>query len=170
MKNILYIFAFAVLCLACQADKTAYVDTEELLTEYEELKQARDKFTKENDDIIGDLELKIQSYQIKADLFQKNGPNMSPRKQQEKANELQAEGQQIQQERQARLGKLQVESQRVIDSIITKVRDKVKSYGKANGYTYIYGSNDAGSVLYGKEENDLTQTILGELNASFKGN
>ena len=92
-----------------------------------------------------------------------------PRKQQEeKYNELAAEAQQLQQERQNRMGKFQVESQRTIDSLITKVKDKVKAYGKANGYSYIYGSNDAGSVLYGKDELDVTEQILTELNTTYK--
>ncbi len=168
MKKIGIVVLVAFLSIACQTEKTGYVDTEKLLTEYEELKDAKDKFTRQNDEILGELEIKIKAYQIKEDLFRKNGPSMSRSKQEEKYNELNAEAQQLQQERQAKLGKLQVESQGVIDSLITKVRDRVKAYGKTNGYSYIYGSNDAGSVLYGKEELDLTASILAELNAAYK--
>ena len=168
MKKFALTFLLGVLFLSCQNEKTGYVDTEELFEGYEELTEVRDRFNKENDNILNDLELKIKSYQIKEDLFRKNGPTMSRSKQEERYNELQAEAQQIQQERQTRLGKLQVDSQRVIDSLITKVKDKVATYGEQNGYTYIFGSNDAGSVLYGIEGNDLTQTILSELNASYK--
>ena len=169
MKKLVGLFILAILFVGCQEQKTGYVDTEKLLEDYKELKDARDRFNKSNDNILSDLELKIQSYQIKEDLFRKNGPSMPRAKQEERYNELQAEAQQIQQERQSRLGKLQVEGQREIDSIIKKVKDRVKTYGEQNDYTYIYGSNDAGSVLYGKEENDLTQTILDELNATHKG-
>ena len=92
---------------------------------------------------------------------------MSRKKQEATYNELGAEAQQLQQERQARIGQLQVESQKVIDSLITKVKDKVKAYGKKNGYSYIYGSNDAGSVLYGKDELNLTEAILTEMNGEY---
>lgn len=167
MKNFGVLVITAMLAISCQTEKTAYVDTEELLTEYAELKDVKERFTKENDQIMGDLEVKIKAYQIKEDLFRKNGPSMSRKKQEEKYNELGAEAQQLQQERQARIGKLQVESQKVIDSLIKKVKDKVKTYGEANGYTYIYGSNDAGSVLYGKEEKNVTGTILKEMNDAY---
>ena len=167
MKKIGVLLVAAMMAVACQTEKTGFVDTEELLTEYSELKEAKERFTKENDEIMADLELKIKAYQIKEDLFRKNGPSMSRKKQEEKYNELGAEAQQLQQERQARIGKLQVESQEVIDSLITKVKTKVKDYGKANGYSYIYGSNDAGSVLFGKEELDLTKTILKEMNDNY---
>lgn len=168
MKKIGLSIISVLFLVSCQTEKTGFVDTEKLLTDYDELKVAKEKFTKQNDEIAADFELKVKAYQIKEDLFRKNGPSMSRKKQEEKYNELTAEAQQLQQEQQAKLGKLQVESQAVIDSLITKVKDKVKSYGEANGYGYIYGSNDAGSVLYGKKELDLTSIILEELNAAYK--
>ena len=169
MKKIGILIIVAILSVACQSEKTAFVDTEKLFTEYEELKDVKDRFTKENDAILDDLEIKIKAYQIKEDLFRKNGPSMARNKQEEKYNQLAAEAQQLQQERQGRLGKLQADSQGAIDSLLTKVKDKVKEYGKANGYSYIYGSNDAGSVLYGKDELDITDAILSELNTAYKG-
>lgn len=167
MKNLGTLFALMVLLVSCQTEKTGYVDTEKLLLEYNELKDAKEKYTKAGDGIQADLEMRIKAYQIKEDLFRKNGPSMTRKEQEEKYNELNAEAQLLQQERQEKLGKLQLESQAVIDSLITKVKEKVKAYGKANGYGYIYGSNDAGSVLYGKDELDLTAKVLEELNAEY---
>lgn len=169
MKKIIVIVAAALLTVSCNQSKTGFVNTEDLLTDYTELKETKDQFTAKNDAIMSDLETKIQAYQIKEDLFRKNGPTMARDKAEARYAELSAEAQAIQQERQQKIGQLQVESQAAIDSIITKVKDKVKSYGKANGYDYIYGANDAGSVLYGKEELNLTSLILAELNAGFKG-
>ena len=169
MKKIGILIIVAFLSIACQTEKTAFVDTEKLFTDYTELNDVKERFTKQNDEILGDLELKIKAYQIKEDLFRKNGPSMTRKNQEAKYNELSAEAQQLQQERQGRIGKLQAESQGAIDSLIVKVKDKVKEYGKTNGYTYIYGSNDAGSVMYGKEELDITESVLEYLNASYKG-
>ena len=47
---------------------------------------------------------------------------------------------------------IQKESQTEIDTLIKEVRAFVKNYGETNGYTYILGSNDAGSVMYGSKE------------------
>jgi len=56
-----------------------------------------------------------------------------------------------------------------IDSVIVNVKGFVKDYGKANGYNYILGTSDAAAtVMYGDDENDLTQTILEALNADYK--
>lgn len=166
MKKIALLCLVAIVSFSCQTEKTGYVDTEELLTEYNFLKDAKERFTAQNDQILADLQLKMDAFEIKGKQFQTNAPTMSRAKQEEQYNKLSAESQQLQQERQMKIGQLQMESQRVIDSLITKVKDKVKSYGKENGYTYIYGSNDAGSVLYGTDEKDLTSKILAEMNGA----
>ena len=41
------------------------------------------------------------------------------------------------------------------DTLVKKVKDFVKNYGDKNGYTFILGSNEAGSVMYGKENMTL---------------
>ena len=125
MKKIGIIIALAFLTVACQTEKTAFVDTEKLFEDFEELNDAKDHFNKENDAILSDLEIKIKGYQIKEDLFRKNGPSMSRSKQEEKYNELTAEAQQLQQERQSRLGKLQVDSQAKIDTLIKKAKSMI---------------------------------------------
>ena len=72
MKKIGLLFTLLLLCLSCQTEKTGFVDTEKLLTEYNELKEAKERFTKEGDEIQADLEMRIKAYQIKEDLFRKN--------------------------------------------------------------------------------------------------
>lgn len=167
MKNFGWVVAVSMLTLGCQNEKTGYVDTEELLTEYTELKEAKERFTKENEVIMNDLQLKIDAFEIKGKQFQANAASMSRQKQEETYNQLSLENQQLQNEQRTKVGQLQVESQKVIDSLIKKVKAKVKDYGKANGYGYIYGANDAGSVLYGKDELDLTSKVLEELNKEY---
>ena len=78
---------------------------------------------------------------------------------------LQQKQQMLQQQMQMEQQQLQGEFQTEIDSVIVKVKDFVKDYGKTNGYTYILGTSDAAAtVMYGSDENDLTQTILDLLN------
>ena len=62
------------------------------------------------------------------------------------------------------------ESQTLNDSIINKVIEFVKDYGETNSFNFILGSNEAGSVLYGKESSDLTQEILAALNEGYTKN
>ncbi|NNK11251.1 MAG: OmpH family outer membrane protein, partial [Flavobacteriaceae bacterium] len=45
-----------------------------------------------------------------------------------------------------------------------KVKREITAFGKANGYTYILGGGEGGSVLFGAESKDLTDEILKVLN------
>jgi len=63
---------------------------------------------------------------------------------------------------------LRQESDVVIDSIVTKVKDYVKDYGKKNNYTYIFGSNESANIMYAKDGLDITEEILGKLNAGLE--
>jgi outer membrane protein len=54
-----------------------------------------------------------------------------------------------------------------MDSLVNTVKDFIKTYGKDNGYTYIYGSNESGNILYGKEELDITVEVTEALNAEY---
>jgi outer membrane protein len=51
--------------------------------------------------------------------------------------------------------------------VLKEINDYIQKYGKDNGYNYILGTTNEGSVLYGKNEFDLTEIILNELNEKF---
>ena len=63
---------------------------------------------------------------------------------------------------------LQAEGQKEIDTLVKQVKAFIKDYGKTNGYTFILGSNEGGSVLYGAEATDITETVLTALNKEEK--
>ena len=73
-------------------------------------------------------------------------------------------GQQLQQEDQ----QLQASGQVEMDSVISNVKKEIEAYGKANGYSYILGGGEGGSVLYGTEKNNLTDDVIKMLNEKYK--
>jgi outer membrane protein len=94
---------------------------------------------------------------------------MSQTKQQEQYQILGQKQKILQQQLQFEQQQMQQAYQTEMDSVITKVKGFVKDYGKNNGYTYILGTSDnAASVLYGAEENDLSQTMIEALNDNYK--
>jgi outer membrane protein len=54
------------------------------------------------------------------------------------------------------------------DSMVSNIRNIIKKYAKENNYDYIYGTGDAASVLYGKEEYDLTKEITKLVEDEYK--
>ena len=43
-------------------------------------------------------------------------------------------------------------------------------YGKKNGYTFIFGKNQAGSVIYGAEAKDITEVVTKAINEDYAAN
>jgi outer membrane protein len=169
MKNIvvaiIVIFTFA----SCQqTQKIGFVDNSKLINEYQEKIDIQDK-----------LQAKIKTYEAKRDSIRQafqleiNEAELKSRKMsqadlQKLSQELQQKDQVIAQRDQFEQQQIAQESQAQNDSLIKKVRNFVKDYGTKNGYDFILGSNEAGSVMYGKADSELTQTILDALNAAYK--
>ena len=169
MKKLLYV-AFVVFAFtSCQQQKIGFVDNGKVINDYQEKKEIEEKYKvkdeafKKRTDSIG------QAFQIEAQAFQAKASKMSPKKAQEAYDGLMQKQQMLQQQIQIEQQQITQAFQTEIDSTIVKVKDFVKDYGKTNGFTYILGTSDgASSVLYGTEENDLSQTIIDALNAEYK--
>ena len=64
---------------------------------------------------------------------------------------------------------LQQRKGKELDSFVNIVRTEIKTYGEANGYSYIFGYNDSGNILYGSNAKDISEEIIKELNAKYLG-
>ncbi len=171
MKNIIYVALALIMLASCQqSQKIGYVDNSKLINDYQEKK-----------DIESRLNIKIEAFQKRTDSLRKvfqldvneaeiKARSMSQENIQKLSQELQQQEQILSQRVQLEQNQIAQESKALNDSLIKKVKDFVKDYGTKNGYSYILGSNEGGSVLFGKEENDLTQTILELLNKSYSKN
>ncbi|WP_340076261.1 OmpH family outer membrane protein [Leptobacterium sp. I13] len=167
MKKIILGTLIAVTFFACQQDKIAYIDNVKLINDYQEKKDIEARFKTKIEKFDKKADSISKAFQLEAQTFDTDSRKMSQSEAQKKYNELLQKRQFIQQQLQYEEQQIQQESQAAIDSLVKKVKDFVKEYGSQNGYTYILGANDAGSVLYGKEDKDLTETILEQLNTSY---
>jgi outer membrane protein len=169
MKKLVVILLAVVSFNSCQeTQKIGFVDNSELINEYQEKKdvearlQAKiDNFKRRTDSLRQAFQLEINDAEIKA-------RKMSQANIQKLSQELQQKEQALSQRIQFEQQQISQESQSQNDSLIKKVKDFVKDYGQKNGYNFILGSNEAGSVMYGQETSDLTKTILDAINAEYK--
>lgn len=169
MKNILVVAILAILFVSCQQQKIGYIDTGEIVNEYQEKKDLEEEFKgkkeqldKKNDSISKAFQLEVQAFQVAS-------KKMSQKKAQETYQELGQKQQLLQQQIQFSEQQFGQSFNAELDSVIIRVKDFAKDYGKQNGYSYILGTSEAtSSVIYGEEANNLTKTILDALNASYK--
>jgi outer membrane protein len=62
---------------------------------------------------------------------------------------------------------LQQESGTEMDTLVSGVKNSSKHTVK-KGYSYIYGTGDAASVLYAEDKYDITKDIIKALNDKYK--
>ncbi len=167
MKKV--ILGLAVLTIvACQQEKIGYVDNVKLMNDYQEKIDVEAKFKVKADALSKKRDSISQAFQIEAQAFQAKAQSMPQQKAQDEYAAFQQKGQFIGQQLQQEDQQLQAEGQIQMDSVISNVKNEVEAYGKANGYSYILGGGEGGSVLYGKEANNLTDAVVKMLNDKYK--
>lgn len=170
MKKNSILILLLVIFMSCQnQQKIGFVDNGKMINEYQEKKDIEEKFSQKEQAFQKRTDSIGKAFQLEAQEVQLKLSSMSQSKQQEQYQILGQKQKMLQQQIQFEQQQMQQAYQTEMDSVISKVKSFVKEYGKNNGYTYILGTSDnAASVLYGAEENDLSQTMIDALNANYK--
>lgn len=168
MMKKLVVLAIAISAMACQQNKIAYVDSVRIMDDYQEKVDVDARFQTKAEALTKKRDSISQAFQMELQQFQSKAQSMSQKNAQEEYSQLQQRGQQIGQQLQQEEQQLQQKSQAEMDSLVKKVKKEIRAYGKANGYTYILGGGDGGSVIYGDQAKDVTDAILTILNDKYK--
>lgn len=176
MKKSLLILSFALTLFSCNQTsegssdfKTAYVDTQKLVENYEEIKDLDSKRKVKTEEMGRELDEKAQQLRLDAASFQEEARAKGAQWAQMRGQELQKREREIGMMQESMIKQLQDEFGTQNDSIVSRMKRHIKEYGKKNGYDYIYGTGDAATVLYAKEGYEITDDILKELNDKYKG-
>ena len=167
MKKIIVIALASVALFSCQQEKTAFVNNEKLIEEYQERKDIEEKYKVKVEALAKKKDSIGKFLQIEGAALQAKGANFSKEKQQELYTPYMQKSQFLQQQIQQEEQLMAQQSQTEIDSLLKTIDEAISTYGEANGYAYIFGKNKVGSVLYGAEKNDITTDILDNLNKSY---
>ena len=178
MKKCFLVLGLAGMLFACNNSnsdskvsefKTAYVDSSKLMKEYEEVKDIDSKYKIQSEEKGKALQGEIEKFQQEVQSFQNNAAQKGQAWAQQKGSELQRKEQELQYKQQSILQGLQVESAKEMDSIVKKVKGYIGDYAKKNNLDYVFNTEEASTIVYGKEQYDITAEILKELNAKYKG-
>ncbi|GGB77244.1 membrane protein [Flavobacterium suaedae] len=175
MKKSLLILGLAVTVLSCNKQqsssdfKTAYIDTAKLVEEYEELKDLESKGKVKSEEMGRELQEKAKDLELDFASFQNEMKSKGRQWAELKYQELQKRERDLNIEQETMMRQLQEEFGVKRDTIVAQMKRYIKDYGKKEGYDYIYGTGDAASVLYAKEQYDITEEVLKSLNKKYKG-
>lgn len=52
--------------------------------------------------------------------------------------------------------------------LFNQLNQYIKDYGKDNGYSYIFGAEGSGTMMYAQESDDLTKEVTAYINSRYK--
>ena len=173
MKKTIIIVALALSIVSCNKTaqvkemKTAYVDTSKLLESYTEAKAIDAKYKAKQVEMGKELEGEIAKFKSDAAFFKSHAQANGQAWAQEHGSELSKREQQLTYAQQAMIQQLQQESSVEMDTLVKQVKKFIKGYGKEKGYSYIFGTGEAVSILYAEDKYDITKEIIKLLNDKY---
>ncbi|WP_178991335.1 OmpH family outer membrane protein [Winogradskyella schleiferi] len=170
MKKIILSLAVLIFAASCQEqEKIAFIDNGKVINDYQMKIDIEDKFKTQNENFSKQRDSIAKTYQMEMQSIQQRLATMSPQKQQEESQAFSQKWQPVQQQMQMQQQQMEQMFTTEMDSVISKMNKFVEDYGKKNGYTFILGKNQAGSVVYGNEANDITEGVIEAINESYSG-
>ncbi|MBN2600399.1 MAG: OmpH family outer membrane protein [Candidatus Marinimicrobia bacterium] len=157
-----------VMCSAnlfAQTIKIGYVNSDRILAEFEEAKEAQRKLdveAKKLEDEYRGMLGKLDS--LNRD-FERQKMIMSETRRQTKENEitqLQQNIQRYQVEKMGPEGEIYRKQAELVGPVLEKIKAVIEKVGKSNKYDYIFDTV-AGNILYAEPVHDLTDKVLYEL-------
>ncbi|MBO3115246.1 OmpH family outer membrane protein [Winogradskyella sp. DF17] len=165
MNRLIFALSIFLMVSSCQQqEKIAFIDNGKVVNEYYKKKNFELKFQAKIDGFNKKADSLQQAIQVEAQLWQSRATKMNQSKAEEEYQALVQKKQMQDFQLSNEEKELQKEGQQNLDTIVKEVKAFVKDYGKSNGYTFIFGANEAGSVMYGAEANDITEAVLEQLN------
>jgi outer membrane protein len=174
MKKLIVVLALSAAFVSCnkaseaKESKTGYVDIVELMDKSTEAKDIEAKFKGKADEMGSQLKVEATKLDNEKKSFQSDAQKNGQQWAQQKYGELQQREQQLQYAQQGMLQQLQGESGSEMDSLMTKYKKLFKEFGKEKGYDYIYGTGEVSTILFAKEESDITKEMISLVNDKYK--
>jgi outer membrane protein len=173
MKKVILGIAILFAMGSCQKSvdakdfKTAYVDTNKLLEESTEAKDIKAKYESIADEKGSRLKVEVEKLEAEKNAFQVNAQKNGQAWAQQKYSELQQREQQLQYTQQALAQQIQGQHGVEMDSVVVKYKKIFKDYGKEKGYDYVFGTGEAATVLYAKDQYDITKELIKLVNDKY---
>ncbi|MES2394410.1 MAG: OmpH family outer membrane protein [Bacteroidota bacterium] len=147
------------------SEKTGYVELDKIFSEFTLKKELEKQLTivKEARLVVIDsleFQLKLLSKQIQSE-NQKNKERIALFE--VKKDEYLQKKKQFEED-------IQAASQQYDKQIITQMNQYVKDYGEKHGYTYIFGADGSGFLMFSKAQNNITEDVKKYINNRYKGN
>ncbi len=167
--NIIFM-AFCIVCLAGPAwgeQKIGVVNIDAIISKSEPGQTAKGKLEKQFESMKKDMDKQKEEIQSLREEMQKQSLVLSQDAKQDKELEFKRKIRDYQDATQVYSRKLKTEEQALLEPIFATVVEVINEYGEKHDYTFIMDSTNSG-LVYAKEDTDLTNKVLVELNRAWR--
>ena len=150
---------------AADNPKIGYFDIPMVLQQSQWGKRSNEEFKRQGESVKASVDAKAQAYKTAKEEFDRKKDVLDEKARTKKMKELQdmqAEGEKLLSESNAKMNKL---SNELSGPLIDKILEIVKKIGKDQKYDYIFEREKAG-LVFANDKDDLTKKIIDELDKS----
>ena len=148
--------------------KIGYIDSNEIMTKFEEVRQVQVSLEKEQRKFQAEMENLIQQLDRLKQEYDRQRLLMSDSRRQEKEQELVRSEQKIQKFQMDKFGpegEIYRKQNQLLKPVLAKVDEAIQSVGKRQQYDYIMDAV-GGAIVYALDSNNLTEDVIEELRKS----
>ena len=148
--------------------KIGYIDSNEIMTKFEEVRQVQVNLEKEQRKLQAEMENLIQQLDSLKQEYDRQRLLMSDSRRQEKEQELVRSEQQIQKFQMDKFGpegEIYRKQNQLLKPVLAKVDEAIQAVGKRQQYDYIMDAV-GGAIVYALDSNNLTEDVIEELRKS----
>jgi outer membrane protein len=147
----------------------AYVRSYDLIEKFEGTQAARAKFEQKKSAMLANVDSLKAMFEKERIAYVSNLVNMTMAQRAAREEYLGQQQNQIIQYSNAVEDQLTQEDKDMMTPVLSQINTYVKEYAETKGIDMILGTTLSGSLLYGKSPMDVTDDILSNLNAKYKG-
>ena len=148
--------------------KIGYIDSNEIMTKFEEVRQVQVSLEKEQRKLQAEMENLIQQLDSLNQEYERQRLLMSDSRRQEKEQELVRSEKQIQKFQMDKFGpegEIYRKQNQLLKPVLAKVDEAIQAIGERQGFDYILDAV-AGGIVYALPQNNLTEDVIEELRKS----
>lgn len=171
IKNMILAAAAMVFCAAsaeAQTLKFAHIDTQKMISQLDEFKQAQAKLEAESNKIAEQMQAMQQEFQTKYQDYMEKADSLPAVVRQVKEQELTEMDQRLQVMNKAAQQSLQQTQATLFQPIMKKVQDAIDAVGKENGFIYVFDLTSQVILYHSEQSVDAEPLVLAKIAAMPK--
>lgn len=157
-----------VILFFTREEKLAYIDNPKLAAKYLGALDARKELEKKTEVWQANVDTLVKEFESTLKKYEQDRITMGEKERKLQEQLLGEKQKQLSQYRDAMGEKVKEENTKLSASVIAKLNDYIKRYGKEKKYRFIFGANDSGNIVYADEMTDITDEIIEGVNKEYK--